>query len=361
MEKLNLQLFASSYSTSNTKDEETTTTTTSTSKKGGSTSTTVTNNAAGKVDPATQQKYDQLKQGYTPSDRVNEAYKKLQDTLNSKPGDFASGYTGALNDLYSKIMGREKFTYDMNKDMLYQQYKDQFVRNGQQAMQDTLGQAASLTGGYDNSYAQSAAQQTYQGYMAQLNDKVPELYQSALNRYQQEGDELYKKFSMAQEMYDKDYNQYRDKVSDWHSDREYASSAYDSERNFDYNDFQNMLNFFQTEVWNQKHAVSESKTDSSYWEKSDSTTTSHSTKNSSTTTKTTTSGSGSGSGSGSSKKNSPKVYVSSYEEACAYLNNNGMKSKVGKVMTKREFQRGYKASEGYSSYEDYLNSMCGLK
>lgn len=361
MERIDLQLFASSYSTSNTRDEETTTTTSNSNKTGGSSSTTITNNAAGKVDPATQQKFDHYKEGYKESDRVKDAYKNLQEILNKKPGDFSSAYTGALNDLYSKIMGREKFSYDMNKDLLYQQYRDQFIRNGKQAMQDTLGQATSMTGGYDNSYAQSAAQQTYQGYMSQLNDKVPELYQSALDRYQQEGDELYKKYSTVREMYGTDYDQYRDKVSDWHADREYADNAYNSERNFDYNDFQNMLNFWQTEVWNQKHSVSESRTDSSYWENGSSTSTSNSTKNSSTTTKTNSSGSGSGSssGSGSGSNNSKQVYVSSYEEACAYMKNNGMKSSINHLMTRNEFE-GRRPS-GYSSYMDYINRMCGLK
>ena len=192
-----------------------------------------------------------------------------------------------------------------------------------------------------------------------MNDMVPQLYQNAFNQYQQEGDNLFNQFSMAREMYDTDYTKHRDAVADWQSDRDFASNQYDSERSFDYNDFQNMLNFFQTEYWNQRHAVSESTTESSYWEKSDSTSTSHSTKNSTTTT--TSSGSGSSSGSESSK---PQVYVSSYEEACAYLKNNGMSSKVGNVLTRNEFERRAaqnSAYDQYSSYKDYLNKTCGLK
>lgn len=51
-------------------------------------------------------------------------------------------------------------------------------------MQDTMGQAAALTGGYGNSYAQGVGQQAYQGYLQQLNDNVPQLQAQALQTYQ---------------------------------------------------------------------------------------------------------------------------------------------------------------------------------
>ena len=50
-------------------------------------------------------------------------------------------------------------------------------------MQDTLAQVSARTGGLASSYAQSAAQQTYNNYMAALADKVPELQQLAYSMY----------------------------------------------------------------------------------------------------------------------------------------------------------------------------------
>ena len=50
-------------------------------------------------------------------------------------------------------LNREDFQYDVNADALYQQYKDRYVELGKDAMEDTMGQAAALTGGYGSSYA----------------------------------------------------------------------------------------------------------------------------------------------------------------------------------------------------------------
>ena len=61
-------------------------------------------------------------------------------------------------------MNRKEFSYDLNGDMLYQQMKDQYQVLGKTAMQDTMGEAAALTGGYGNTYAQSVGQQTYDEY-----------------------------------------------------------------------------------------------------------------------------------------------------------------------------------------------------
>ena len=342
--RIHLQIFASTYTK---QDQNTTSNTTSNSRTD---SYSVTNNAAGPVDANTQQKYDKYKEGYTPSGKVNDAYKYLQDTLNGKPGSFSSQYKGQLDSLYDKVLGRKDFSYDMNKDLLYQQYRDQYTKNGRKAMQDTLGQAAALTGGYNNSYAQQAAQQTYDSYLGEVNAMVPELYQKAFDRYQAEGDELYDMFSMAKSLYEQDYGEHRDKVSDWQSDRNYAQGAYESARDFDYNDYANMLNFWQQEYWNQRHSVS--KTESHSDTRTDSTTTSNS--------HTSSTSSGSGSGSSSKAGKSEDVKVSTYSEACAYLRQKGATSTIGHVMTQNEFDRKDENRKKYGSYKAYLNYMCNL-
>lgn len=117
------------------------------------------------------------------------------------------------DEIFDKILNRDKFSYDINADALYQQYKDQYVLGGQMAMMDTMGQAAALTGGYGNSYAQTVGQQTYQGYLQQLNDKVPELYQLALDQYTREGDEMYKLYGLYADREDQEYGMWLDKVN----------------------------------------------------------------------------------------------------------------------------------------------------
>lgn len=177
-------------------------------------------------EPATTQ------QGYVPSETVVAAQNKLNSLQN--PGAYESQWGTQINDVIGKIMNREKFSYDLNGDALYQQYKDQYVTQGQQAMMDTIGQASALTGGYGNSYAQSVGQQTYQGYLRQLNDRVPELYQLALDQYNREGEDLYNQYGLMADRDNTEYGRHRDTVSDYLTERDYLTGRYDSERSFDY-------------------------------------------------------------------------------------------------------------------------------
>ena len=159
---------------------------------------------------------------YVESDVVKQAEAMLQQQMAAKPGEYSSQWQSQLDDVINRILNREDFSYDVNADALYQQYKDQYTRQGKLAMMDTMGQAAALTGGYGNSYAQTVGQQTYQGYLQQLNDVVPELYQLALDQYNQEGDDLYNQYSLLANQDEMDYDRYRDMVSDYYNDRNLA-------------------------------------------------------------------------------------------------------------------------------------------
>ena len=107
-----------------------------------------------------------------------------------------------MQDIYNQIVNRDKFKYDLNSDMLYQQYKDQYEILGQLAMMDTMGQAAALTGGYGSTYGQMVGQQQYDAYLQQLNDVVPELYGMALDQYNAESDRLMQQYGMVGDMRD---------------------------------------------------------------------------------------------------------------------------------------------------------------
>lgn len=123
---------------------------------------------------------------------------------------YQSKWSGQIDDVFGKIQNRKPFQYDVNADALYEQYKNQYINNGRLAMEDTIGQAATLTGGYDNSYAHSVGQQTYNRYLEGLNDRVPELYQMALNRYMQEGDDLRNDYALLMDRDSLDYGRYQD-------------------------------------------------------------------------------------------------------------------------------------------------------
>ena len=156
---------------------------------------------------------------------------EYQAAKQNKP-TYANTYGGQVEEAYNALNNRQPFKYDVAGDALYQQYKDQYIMRGQQAMMDTMGQAAALTGGYGNSYAQSAGQQAYQGYLQQLNDKVPELYQLALQKYQMEGDALKDKYRLARDMSDQEYAQYRDAVGDYNNDVNAAYGRFQDALNY---------------------------------------------------------------------------------------------------------------------------------
>ena len=180
---------------------------------------------------------------YTPSASVNAAQNYLSQVQSSKPGGYVSKWEGQITDIYNKIVNRDKFSYDLNSDMLYQQYKDQYSALGEMAMLDTMGQAAGLTGGYANTYAQNAGQQAYQNYLRQLNDVVPELYGMARDQYNQETQDLYNQFSMTQTLEDTDYGRYRDTVSDYQWELGFAADQYNAERNYDFGVYESNRNY----------------------------------------------------------------------------------------------------------------------
>lgn len=183
--------------------------------------------------------------GYKPSDAVTKAKNYLQTIIEKKPGEFNSYYDSQIKSLYDRLQSRPDFKYDVNQDALYQQYKNQYQLLGQQAMQDTVGNAAALTGGYGNSWAATAGSQAYQGYLQKLNDIIPDLYNQAYSRYNQEGDNLRSDIALANSLKESDYGMYRDQVSDWQADRNFAQNAYDNEYNRDYGQWGDMLNYWK--------------------------------------------------------------------------------------------------------------------
>lgn len=179
--------------------------------------------------------YDKFKyEDYAPSDTVNEAYAALQSHIQNQPGAYASKWQDQINAIIGNIQNREDFSYDINNEALYQQYKDQYTALGKLAMQDTMGKAAAMTGGYGSSYASSAGNQAYQQYLSQLNEVVPELYGMARDQYNQEGQELYNQYGLLADQENQDYGRHMDSYNQWASERDHLQGVYSDERAFDY-------------------------------------------------------------------------------------------------------------------------------
>jgi hypothetical protein len=108
-------------------------------------------------------------------------------------------------------------------------------------MMDTMGQAAQLTGGYGNSYAQMAGQQAYQGYLQGLTDKIPELAQLAQAQYDRQGQDLYQQYGLLSGEDQKAYDQWLGAYNRWLAERDYNTGRFDTERGYDYGQYRDTV------------------------------------------------------------------------------------------------------------------------
>lgn len=140
---------------------------------------------------------------------VPTAVKQADIYLNSQLKKIQSGktsYSDQVKDMMAQIQGREKFSYDVDSDPLFQQALASAMSSGKQAMQDTIGQASALTGGYGSTYATAAGNQAYNAFIEDAYDNLPQYYQMAMEAYQMEGDELYRQLGMLTDADDREYN-----------------------------------------------------------------------------------------------------------------------------------------------------------
>ena len=172
--------------------------------------------------------------GYTPSDTVEEAKAALDAQAQQRPESYSSAWEQQLEEALDQLLNRESFSYDINADALYQQLQDQYIRQGRLAMEDTLGRAATLTGGYGNSYALTASQLAYQDHLQGLAELAPELRQQAYEAYRQEGQDMLDRYGLMREAESGDYAAYQQAMNAWLNERDYLTGRYDTERGYDY-------------------------------------------------------------------------------------------------------------------------------
>lgn len=151
-------------------------------------------------------------------------------------------YDGDIQNLAQKYLNREAFSYDPEQDPTYQQYKDSYTRQGKQAMEDTLAQVSARTGGLASSYASTASQQTYDGYMAALADKIPELKQLAYQMYMDEGNQMLQDVNLMRGLRSDKYGVYQDDLAQYNTDKAFNANQYWTGKQFDYNQEQDQQN-----------------------------------------------------------------------------------------------------------------------
>ena len=109
----------------------------------------------------------------------------VQDPL-SLAETYRRRYLTDASNLLENLQNREAFSYNPDEDPVYQAYKNKYMLEGERASRDAMATYSSLTGGYANSAAATAAAQAELYYARYLTDAIPTLAQQAYERYNQQ-------------------------------------------------------------------------------------------------------------------------------------------------------------------------------
>ncbi len=146
---------------------------------------------------------------------------KVKFLEENRPKDYASEYTKRIDEMVNQVLSREDFSYDPESDPMYQKMKDEKTYLGKRAMNDAMGAASSLSGGYVNSFAQTAGEHAYQDYMAQLAGDMSDMYKLALSAYDAETSRMESELKALTDAEEKAYERYVDDVKEYTDALEY--------------------------------------------------------------------------------------------------------------------------------------------
>lgn len=220
-----------------------------TSLSGGATSNIVNKNQAISTSNAAQAKQpvEKNRPVYQKSESVLSTEKSLSDWEQNKPEAYNSKYSQEIENILNSILNREKFSYNINADPLYNQYREQYVNNGKKAMLDTIANATALTGGYANSYAVSAGNQAYNNHLNNLNEIALDLYDRAYSVYQDEGKINLEKLGVLNDLDKSDYSKYNDAVNNYYKNGEYLLKKLSDMSESEYERFLDEMKFYETD------------------------------------------------------------------------------------------------------------------
>ena len=209
----------------------------------------------------------QMMWNYIQDNMKSESQQEAQDQYNkwlaeyeqnNPKEEYTGKYDAQIDALLSQILNRDDFSYDAMNDPLYQQYAKMYQREGDRAMKETMAEAAAGAGGM-NTYAMTAAMQANNYYNSQLNDRIPELYQLAYNMYLQDKESQVQDLGLLQNMDATQYSRYRDTISDYYNDKNFAYNAYQNAvdqgnwlTNSNYNSMVDNRNWNNDQYWANK-------------------------------------------------------------------------------------------------------------
>lgn len=278
---------------------------------------------------------------YVKSDEIKAAENALNQWESARPGEYESKYSQEIEAILNDILNREEFSYNLNADPLYQQYREQYIENGKKAMMDTVGQATALTGGYANSYAVNAGNQAYDEYLNSLNDIALDLRDRAYIQYTDEGDKMLEDITLLRSLDGDDYDRYLAELERYYSDGEFLLDKLVSMSDAEFDAF-----LADVDAWESDREMAfkeaEAKRDQANADRQYALSASR--------------GSGSSSGSGSREEEKSTGSDSSLTVPPVTYGEFCIRTGVNTIMTEKEFGSSM-MTRTYRNYQDYLAAM----
>lgn len=162
-----------------------------------------------KLNGVDQEIIDKMNQKFQVSDAYTQAMNYTQGLL-EKVNSGKTSYTEQLNQLTQNYANKPKFQYDMNTDTLFQNALSSAMGQGKNAMQDAIGQASALTGGYASSSAQAVGNQAYNNFIKGAYDNLPAFYQMSLDAYNSEDQRMLNQINLIKDADATEYGRLRD-------------------------------------------------------------------------------------------------------------------------------------------------------
>lgn len=126
---------------------------------------------------------------------------------------YKSKYQDKIDSIVNQINGLNYDTWKQGDQ--YRALQDSYTRSGNKAMENTLAQISARTGGLASSYAGTAAQQSYNDFMAQLED-------AAMGMYERDRAGLYDQANLYRGLEGDLYGRYADQLNQWNTDRSFT-------------------------------------------------------------------------------------------------------------------------------------------
>lgn len=147
--------------------------------------------------------------------------------------DYSSTADAKLDSAINEWLNSRGFNYNTATDKDYQEYVKQFKQNAQTGRQLSKQTAKTLANGYNPTYADAVASEVYNQQMENITDAIPTFKNLATQQYNAEQAKLGNVVNLYSNESQRDYNRYRDTVSDNKNFLNYLYDRYATDRQSD--------------------------------------------------------------------------------------------------------------------------------